>query len=107
MKNKLITMAVAASMLATGVKANLHIPLDPKIHSNYAEPAKFDGYIVITRAEEYLGTAEFKGPILDSFVDLGADGIAIVDLLELHPVGFLAPKKDDIGVNDGHFLLIN
>jgi hypothetical protein len=51
-----------------------------------------------------VGGLNAKAKAGSSFVDLGADGIAIIDLMEDSPLGFLAPRKDKIvGVDDGSF----
>jgi hypothetical protein len=107
MKKLLLLLTAVASLgIVNYAKATLRVPLDPKIHSNYAEPAKGEGgFPIIAKTEEYLGTDEFRGPILTSFVDLGADGVAILDLLESQVFGFISPKDTVIGVNDGHFPL--
>jgi hypothetical protein len=102
--NKMMMTAVAALALVTGAKATLRIPLDPKIESNYAQPDKKNGIPIITKAEEYLGTDEVRNRPLDSFVDLGSDGIAVIDLLEF-PIRFLGPKRDRIvGIMTTSFL---
>jgi hypothetical protein len=86
--------------------SHVPIPLDTKIHTNYAQPDQFEGIPIIERTEQYLGSAELRGPILNSFVDLGTDGIAIIDLMEYCPVGFVSPRSSKVvGVDDGNFFV--
>jgi hypothetical protein len=84
--------------------SHIPMPLDPAIHAYYAQPDQIKGIPIVKITEQYLGSAELRGPILNCFVDLGTDGIGIIDLMEYCPVGFVSPKKDKvIGVDDGHF----